>query len=31
LHRIEEEKDIVENQQKHSELDGLFASTMTGA
>jgi hypothetical protein len=31
LHPMEEEKDIVENPQKHSELEGLSASTMIGA
>jgi hypothetical protein len=31
LNHIEEEKDIVESQQKHSKLEGLSASTMTGA
>ena len=31
MHHIVEEKDIVESQQEHSELEGLFASTMTWA
>ena len=31
MHHIVVEKDIVESQQKHSELEGLFASTMIGA
>ena len=31
MHHIVEEKDIVESQQKHSKLKGLFASAMIGA
>ena len=31
MHYIVEEKEIVESQQEYSELEGLFAFTMTGA